>query len=74
MAGEVKHPAGEDVGELDEVGGHGVSVLLHDVDALPDLDPVSGEAAEGLVHAGEESGGAGAGGFAGADHEFGEEL
>jgi len=62
VAGEVKHPAGEDVGEL------------HDVDALPDLDPVSGEAAEGLVHAGEESGGAGAGGFAGADHEFGEEL
>ena len=74
MAGEVEHPAGEDVGEFDEVGGHGVAVLLHDVDALPDLDPVAGEAAEGLVHGGEESGGAGAGGFAGLDHEFGEEF
>ena len=28
VAGEVEHPAGEDVGELDEVGGHGVAVLL----------------------------------------------
>ncbi len=46
----------------------------HDVDALPDLDPVAGEAAEWLVHAGEERDGAGAGGFAGLDHEFGEEL
>ena len=48
--------------------------LLQDVDALPDLDPVAGEAAEGLVHAGEEGDGAGAGGFAGLDHEIGEEL
>ena len=74
VAGEVEHPAGEDVGEVDEVGGHGVAVLLHDVDALPDLDPVAGEAAEGLVHGGEEGDGAGAGGFAGLDHEFGEEF
>ena len=75
VAGEVEHPAGEDVGELDEVGGHGVAALpLHDVDALPDFDPVAGEAAEGLVHGGEEGDGAGAGGFAGLDHELGEEL
>ena len=46
----------------------------HDVDALPDLDPVAGEAAEGLVHGGEEGDGAGAGGFAGLHHEFGEEF
>ena len=26
VAGEVEHPAGEDVGEFDEVGGHGVTV------------------------------------------------
>ena len=25
LAGEVEHPAGEDVGEFDEVGGHGVA-------------------------------------------------
>ncbi len=74
VTGEVEHPAGEDVCEFDEVGGHGVTVLLHDVDALPDLDPVAGEAAEGLVHAGEEGDGAGAGGFAGLDHELGEEF
>ena len=74
VAGEVEHPAGEDVGEFDEVGGHGVTVLLHDVDALPDFDPVAGEAAEGLVHAGEEGDGAGAGGFAGLHHELGEEF
>jgi hypothetical protein len=74
VAGEVEHPAGEDVGELDEVAGHGVAVLLHDVDALPDLDPVAGEAAEGLVHGGEEGDGAGACGFAGLDHEFGKEF
>jgi hypothetical protein len=74
VAGEVEHPAGEDVGEFDQVGGHRVSVLLHDVDALPDLDPVAGESAEGFVHGGEERGGAGAGGFAGLDHEFGKEF
>ena len=74
VAGEVEHPAGEDVGEVDEVGGHGVTRALHDVDALPDFDPVAGEAAEGLVHGGEERDGAGAGGFAGVDHELGEEF
>ena len=44
---------------------------LHDVDALPYLNPVAGEAAEGLVHGGEDGGGACAGGFAGLDHEGG---
>ena len=72
LIGEVEHPAGEDVGELDEVGRHAVAPVLHDVYALPDLDPVAGEAAEGLVHAGEECDGAGVAGFAGLDHEFGE--
>ena len=43
MAGEVEHPAGEGVCEFDEVGGEGVAILFHDVDALPDLDPVAGE-------------------------------
>jgi len=78
VSGEVEHPAGEDVRECDQVGRHGMAVLgavgAHDVDALPDLDPVAGEAAEWLVHAGEECDGASAGGFAGLDHEFGEEL
>ena len=62
----------------DEVGRHGVAVFspfgAQDVDALPDFDPVAGEAAEGFVRDGEERDGAGAGGFAGLDHEFGEEL
>ena len=49
----------------DEVGGQGVATALHDVDALADLAPVAGEAAEGLGHVGEEGDGAGAGGFAG---------
>jgi len=74
LAGEVKHPAGEGVGEFDEVARHGVAVLLHDVDALPDLDPVAREAAERLVHGGEECGGACAGCFAGLHHELGEEF
>ena len=52
----------------------GCGMALQDVDALPDFDPVAGEAAEGLVHGGEEGDGAGAGGFAGLDHEFGEVL
>src|SRR6202011_268603 len=43
--GEVEHPAGEDVGEFDEVGGHGVAARsirtgAHNVDALPYFDPV----------------------------------
>ncbi len=71
-SGEMEHPAGEDVGEFDEVGGHGMPVLLHDVDALPDFDPVAGEAAERLVHAGEERDGARVGGFAGLHHKLGE--
>ncbi len=54
--------------------GDGVAAALHDVDALPDLDPVAGEAAEGLVHGGEEGDGAGAGRVAGLDHELGEEA
>jgi len=78
VTGEVEHPAGEDVRELDEIGGHGVAILntmrAHDVDALPDLDPVTGEAAEGLVVVSEQGDGACAGGFAGLDHELGEEL
>ncbi len=45
VSGEMEHPAGEDVRELDEIGRHGMPVLLHDVDALPYLDPVAGEAA-----------------------------
>ncbi len=45
-----------------------------DVCALPYFDPVAGEATEGFVVIGEECDGAGAGGFAGLDHEFGEEL
>src|ERR1700733_11048219 len=74
LAGEMEHPAREDVGEFDKVPGHRVAVMLHDVDALPDFDPVAGEAAEWLVHAGEEGDGAGVGGFAGFDHELGEEF
>jgi len=74
VSGEVQHPAREDVGEFDEVGGRGVAVLLHDVDALPDFNPVAGEAAERLVHAGEERDGTGTGGLAGLDHELGEEF
>ncbi len=52
----------------------GWRLASHDVDALPHLDPVAGEAAEGLVHAGEKSHGAGAGGFAGLDHELCEDT
>ena len=74
LAAEVEHPAGEDGGEGDEVGGEGVERAFEDVDALPDFEPVAGEAAEGLVHGGEEGDGAGAGGFAGLDHEVGEEA
>ena len=74
MAGEVEHPAGEDIGERDEVVGHGVSMLLHDVDAFPDFDPVAGEAAEGLVHAGEKGDSASVGGFSGFNHELCEEF
>jgi len=55
VTGEVEHPTGEDVGEVDEIGGARVAVLLHDVDALPHLDPVAGEAAQGFFHSGEES-------------------
>jgi hypothetical protein len=40
----------------------------------PDFDPGAGESAEGLVVVGEEGDGAGTGGFAGLDHELGEEL
>jgi hypothetical protein len=71
---EVEHPAREDVGEFDEIARHGVTILLHDVDALPDLDPVAGETAEGLVHGGEKGDGAGARGFAGLDHKLCEEF
>ncbi len=74
VAGEVEHPAGEDVCELDEIGGEGMAVLLHDVDALPYLDPVAGEAAERLVHAGEKGYCAGVGSFAGLNHEPSEEF
>ena len=74
FAAEVEHVAGEDGRELDEVGGHGVADAFEDVDALPDFDPVAGEAAEGLVHGGEEGNGAGAGELSGFDHEAGEEL
>lgn len=74
VASEIEHPAGENVGELNEIRGEGMAVLLHDVDALPDLDPIAGEAAEGFVHAGEKCDGACAGGFAGLHHELGEEF
>ena len=73
MACEVEHPAGEDVGELNEIARHGVACAAHDVDALPYLHPVAGEAAKRLVHAGEEGDGAGAGGLAGTDHQLGQE-
>jgi len=72
VAGEVEHPAAEDVGEVDEVGGAGVAILFHDVDAFPHFDPVAGEAAEGLFHSGEEGNGAGSGEGAGLDHKVGE--
>ncbi len=49
-----------------------MAALLHDVDALPDFDPVAGEAAEGFFHGGEEGYGAGACQFSGLDHEVGE--
>ena len=74
VSGEVEHPAGKDVCEFDEIGGHGMAVLLHDVDALPYFNPVAGEAAERLVHAGEECDGASAGRLAGLDHKPGEEF
>jgi len=72
--GEVEHPAGEDVGEVDEVSGHGMAVLLHDVDALFYLQPVSGVAADGLGVVGDEGDGAGSGGLAGFNHEAGEQA
>jgi len=74
VAGEVEHPTGEDVGEFDEVGRHGMAMVAHDVDALPYFDPVAGESAQRFVVIGEEGDGVGAGGFAGLNHELGEEL
>ena len=68
----MKHPACQGDGKLDQVGREGVRAVLEDVDALPDLEPVTGEATEGLLHCGEEGNGAGSGGLAGLDHEFGE--
>ena len=70
----MKHPAGEDGGEGDEIGGERVEFALEYVYTFPDFEPVSGEAAEGLVHGGEEGDGTGSGGFAGLDHELGEEA
>ena len=76
-AGEVEHVAGEGEREIDEVAavrvGGGTSEL-EDLNALGDLEPVAGEAAERLVHGGEECDGAGAGGLACLDHEIGEEA
>ena len=68
----MEHRAGEDVGEFDEVCGHGVADLLHDVDALLYFEPVAGEATKGLVVGGEQGNGAGASESAGLDHEGGE--
>ena len=73
VVGEVEHPPGEDVGEFDEVGGESVAAVLEDVDALEDFEPVAGVAPDGLGVIGEEGDGAGAGGFAGFDHEAGEQ-
>ncbi len=74
VAGEVEHPAGEQVREFDQVGGERVPPVLEDVDALADFEPVAGEAADGLRVVGEEGDGAGAGGFAGFDHQAGEQA
>ena len=70
----MEHPTAENVGEFDEVAGHGVAGAAHDVDAFPYFDPVAGKTAERLVHGGEERRGASAGGFSGLDHELGEEF
>ena len=51
-----------------------MAAVLEDVDALPDLNPVSGEAAERLLHRGEQRRGARSAGLASGDHQFGEEL
>lgn len=74
VAGEMEHPAGENVCDFDEVGREGVADALHDVHALQDLQPVAGVASEGLIHLGEEGDRSGPGGFAGLDHEVGEEA
>ena len=71
-AGEVEHVTGQCEGELDEVVAERVGMALKDLDALGDFDPVAGKAAEGLVHAREESDGLDAGFGAGLDHEAGE--
>ena len=63
---------GQCEGELDEVVAERVGMALKDLDALGDFDPVAGKAAEGLVHAREESDGLDAGLGAGLDHEAGE--
>ena len=74
VVGEVEHPAGEGVGEVDEIGGEGVAGTAEYIDALADLIPVAGEAAEGLGHVGEEGDGAAVIGVAGGDHELGKEA
>jgi len=51
-----------------------VADALHDVDALPDFNPIAGEAPERLVHGGEQGSRARTCQFTGGDHEFGEEL
>jgi len=64
--------AGEDEGEIDEVAAEWVRTALKDFDALGDFEPVAGEAAERLLHAGEESDGRGAGAGSGLNHEGGQ--
>ena len=85
LPSQVEHVAGERVGESrrselrpqllewkseGEVGRE----VLEEFEALLHLDPVAGEAAERLVHGGEQGDGARAGPFAGFDHEAGEQL
>ena len=72
VACEVEHPAGEKVGEGDEVGGEWVAVLREDIDALFDLKGVADEASDGLIVIGDEGDCVAAGGVAGVDHEAGE--
>src|SRR5271170_7133083 len=49
-----------------------MALAAEDIDSFPYLEPVAGEAAEGLVHVGEQGDSPGAGGFPGLDHERGE--
>ena len=74
LAAEMEHPAGKNEGKLAEVFAFRRAVVAEELDRFGDLDPVSGGAAQGLAHIGEQGDGAGTGGLGGGDHEGGQVL